>query len=68
VSLPAGARRVPLAPFIALTTAGCALWAIAFVLVGAALGRRLVDRELDPREGPARRRADRRCAARAQTT
>jgi len=25
VSLPAGARRIPLMPFIALTTAGCAL-------------------------------------------
>jgi membrane protein DedA with SNARE-associated domain len=34
VSLPAGARRVRLAPFIALTTAGCALWAIGFVLTG----------------------------------
>ncbi len=34
VSLPAGARRVRLVPFIALTTAGCALWAAAFVLVG----------------------------------
>jgi membrane protein DedA with SNARE-associated domain len=38
VSLPAGARRVPLGPFIALTAAGCALWALAFVLVGAAAG------------------------------
>jgi membrane protein DedA with SNARE-associated domain len=34
VSLPAGAMRVRLAPFIALTAAGCALWAIAFVLAG----------------------------------
>jgi membrane protein DedA with SNARE-associated domain len=34
VSLPSGARRVPLVPFIALTTAGCALWAIGFVLAG----------------------------------
>jgi membrane protein DedA with SNARE-associated domain len=34
VSLPAGARRVRLAPFIALTTAGCALWAVAFVVAG----------------------------------
>jgi membrane protein DedA with SNARE-associated domain len=34
VSLPAGALRVPLARFIALTTAGCALWAIGFVLAG----------------------------------
>lgn len=38
VSLPAGARRVELVPFIGLTTAGCALWAAAFVAVGAALG------------------------------
>ena len=38
VSLPAGARRTPLIPFIALTTAGCALWALAFVLVGALAG------------------------------
>lgn len=34
VSLPAGARRVPLAPFVVLTAAGCALWAVAFVLIG----------------------------------
>ena len=34
VSLPAGARRVPLIRFIALTTIGCALWAIGFVLTG----------------------------------
>jgi len=34
VSLPAGARRVRLLPFVILTTAGCALWATAFVLVG----------------------------------
>jgi membrane protein DedA with SNARE-associated domain len=32
VSLPAGARRVPLPRFIALTTIGCAAWALAFVL------------------------------------
>ncbi len=38
VSLPAGARRVPLGPFIALTAAGCALWALAFVVVGDAAG------------------------------
>jgi membrane protein DedA with SNARE-associated domain len=35
VSLPAGARHVKLAPFIVLTTAGCALWAAGFVLAGA---------------------------------
>lgn len=34
VSLPAGARRVPLGRFIALTILGCALWAIGFVLTG----------------------------------
>jgi membrane protein DedA with SNARE-associated domain len=34
VSLPAGARRVRLIPFIALTTLGCALWALGFVLAG----------------------------------
>jgi membrane protein DedA with SNARE-associated domain len=34
VSLPAGARRVSLLPFIAFTAAGCALWAVGFVLAG----------------------------------
>jgi membrane protein DedA with SNARE-associated domain len=34
VSLPAGARRVPLIPFIILTTIGCALWAVALILSG----------------------------------
>jgi membrane protein DedA with SNARE-associated domain len=34
VSLPAGARRVGLVPFIALTTVGCAIWAAGFVLAG----------------------------------
>ena len=38
VSLPAGARRLPVAPFIALTTLGCALWAGAFVSVGMVSG------------------------------
>jgi membrane protein DedA with SNARE-associated domain len=38
VSLPAGARRIPLIPFIALTAAGCALWALAFVLTGMLAG------------------------------
>ena len=38
VSLPAGARRVDLAPFVALTAAGCAIWATAFVLAGSLLG------------------------------
>jgi membrane protein DedA with SNARE-associated domain len=34
VSLPAGARRVPLGSFVALTIVGCALWATGFVLAG----------------------------------
>jgi membrane protein DedA with SNARE-associated domain len=38
VSLPAGARRLPLVPFVALSTAGCALWALAFVLAGLLSG------------------------------
>ncbi|HEX3803884.1 MAG TPA: DedA family protein [Solirubrobacteraceae bacterium] len=38
VSLPAGARRVPVAQFIALTAAGCAIWACGFVLIGVAAG------------------------------
>jgi membrane protein DedA with SNARE-associated domain len=38
VSLPAGARRVPLGTFVVLTTVGCALWAAAFVLTGMLTG------------------------------
>jgi len=38
VSLPAGAGRLPLVPFVALTTLGCALWATAFVIVGLLSG------------------------------
>jgi membrane protein DedA with SNARE-associated domain len=38
VSLPAGARRLPLVPFVALSAAGCALWALAFVLAGLLSG------------------------------
>ncbi len=38
VSLPAGARRVPLLPFIVLTTLGCAVWAAAFILAGLLSG------------------------------
>jgi membrane protein DedA with SNARE-associated domain len=38
VSLPAGARHVRLVPFIALTTAGCAIWAVAFTLTGVIAG------------------------------
>jgi membrane protein DedA with SNARE-associated domain len=38
VSLPAGHARVPLARFVALTVAGCAIWSAAFVLAGDAAG------------------------------
>ncbi|MGH2904977.1 MAG: DedA family protein [Solirubrobacteraceae bacterium] len=38
VSLPAGARRVPLGAFVGMTVAGCALWAIAFIAVGVLAG------------------------------
>lgn len=38
VSLPAGHARVPLGRFTAMTIAGCALWAAAFVLLGALVG------------------------------
>lgn len=38
VSLPAGARRVPLVPFVLLTTLGCALWAVAFIVAGRLAG------------------------------
>lgn len=38
VSLPAGARRLPIAPFVALTAVGCGLWASAFVLAGMISG------------------------------
>jgi len=38
ISLPAGARRTPLLPFIVLTTLGSAIWALAFVLLGMLTG------------------------------
>jgi membrane protein DedA with SNARE-associated domain len=38
VSLPAGARRVPLVPFVVLTTIGCAIWAAGLVLTGVRVG------------------------------
>ena len=38
VSLPAGAMRVPLVTFVALTTIDCALWTAAFVLAGLLAG------------------------------
>jgi membrane protein DedA with SNARE-associated domain len=43
VSLPAGARHVPLAPFVALTALGCALWAVGFILVGLLAGAAWVE-------------------------
>jgi membrane protein DedA with SNARE-associated domain len=43
VSLPAGARRVPLPAFVALTTIGCALWATGFVLAGVLAGSAWAD-------------------------
>lgn len=38
ISIPAGVERMPLATFLALTTAGSAIWNTAFVLAGYALG------------------------------
>jgi membrane protein DedA with SNARE-associated domain len=38
VSLPAGVRRVPVGEFLALTAAGCAIWACGFVVIGFAAG------------------------------
>jgi membrane protein DedA with SNARE-associated domain len=38
VSLPAGYAGVALPPFIWMTTAGCAIWAAAFVLLGEIAG------------------------------
>jgi membrane protein DedA with SNARE-associated domain len=38
VSLPAGARRVPLPAFIAMTAAGSAMWAAAFITAGVLAG------------------------------
>lgn len=38
VSLPAGARHVPLGPFVALTTVGCLLWAVLFIAAGVVAG------------------------------
>ena len=34
---------MPLAPFVALTTLGCALWAVAFILVGLLAGAAWVE-------------------------
>ncbi|WP_219602225.1 DedA family protein [Nonomuraea indica] len=38
ISVPAGVERMPLPTFLALTTAGSAIWNTAFVLAGYALG------------------------------
>ncbi|HEY2217452.1 MAG TPA: DedA family protein [Solirubrobacteraceae bacterium] len=38
VSLPAGARGVPLWPFALYTTLGCAVWAAGFIFVGLFAG------------------------------
>jgi membrane protein DedA with SNARE-associated domain len=38
ISLPAGYSRVAPSPFIALTVAGCAIWAAGFTLLGAVAG------------------------------
>ena len=38
VSLPAGARRVPLGAFVAMTTVGSAIWAAGFIAAGVAAG------------------------------
>ena len=38
VSLPAGARHVPLSSFVVLTTLGCAAWAGALIVLGALAG------------------------------
>lgn len=38
VSLPAGARALPLVPFTVLTAIGCAIWALAFIAVGVLAG------------------------------
>ena len=36
--LPAGARHVPLGPFVWLTTLGCLLWAVLFIAAGVIAG------------------------------
>lgn len=38
ISLPAGHARIPWAPFILMTTVGCAIWAAAFTVLGLAVG------------------------------
>jgi membrane protein DedA with SNARE-associated domain len=38
VSLPAGHARIALGPFVVMTTIGCAIWAVAFALLGLLAG------------------------------
>lgn len=57
VSLPAGARHVRLAPFIALTAIGCALWAAAFVTMGLVVRQRLGDPKRHARQSATHSRA-----------
>jgi membrane protein DedA with SNARE-associated domain len=38
ISLPAGRARIPIAPFVALTVAGCAISSVAFVAAGIFAG------------------------------
>ncbi|HWE15329.1 MAG TPA: DedA family protein [Solirubrobacteraceae bacterium] len=38
VSVPAGAQRVPMRRFVAMTLVGCAIWAAAFITAGMIAG------------------------------
>ena len=38
ISVPAGVERMPLVPFLLLTTAGSAIWNTLFVMAGYLLG------------------------------
>lgn len=38
ISLPAGARHVPVLRFLSLTAAGCAIWAVGLLLAGVLAG------------------------------
>jgi membrane protein DedA with SNARE-associated domain len=49
ISVPAGIERMPLLTFVALTTAGSAIWNTAFVLAGYFLGERW--HEVEPYAG-----------------
>jgi membrane protein DedA with SNARE-associated domain len=51
VSLPAGYAKVTLAPFVAMTLAGCAIWAAAFTVIGEIAGSNWA--ELNGVVGPA---------------